>query len=341
MIGFGHAERKSKLLYDYDKSTEPTATIVANISPYLVGGPDIALVRADRPLSNGAPLMTKGSEVTDDGHLLLNERERKEIAKECQGTGTFLRRFVGGEEFISGDIRYCLWLRDADPTEFRTCQPIRRRLAAVRDFRLKSPKARTVELAETPYLFGEDRQPSSKYLLIPKVSSERRNYIPIGFMPPSTIVSGSALVVPGATGFHFGILSSTMHMAWMRQTCGRMKSDYQYSVNIVYNNFPWPQDPNEKRRAAVEAAAQAVLDARAHFKGQTLADLYDPLAMPKPLRDAHNTLDRAVDKCYRPAAFESERARVEYLFTLYQQLIAPLTAPTKARKRKATPGSID
>jgi len=337
IVGLSHIDRKPKLLYDYDKSTEPTVTAAANISPYLVAGPNIAIVRADQPLSDGAPEMTKGSEVTDDGHLLLNERERKEIAKECQGTGAFLRQFLGGDEFINGDIRYCLWLRDAAPSEFRKCEPIRRRLAAVKDFRLKSPKTRTVQLASTPHLFGEDRQPSSKYLLIPKVSSERRNYIPIGFMPPSTIVSGSALVVPGATGLHFGILSSMMHMAWMRRVCGRLESRYQYSVSIVYNNFPWPQDMSDKQRAAVQAAAQAVLDAREQFKGQTLADLYDPLAMPKALRDAHKALDKAVDKCYRPAAFESERARVEYLFTLYQRLTAPLTAPPKGHRRKPEP----
>jgi len=135
------------------------------------------------------------------------------------------------------------------------------------------------------------------------------------------------------TPYHFGVLTSEMHMAWVRQVCGRLESRYRYSNKLVYNNFPWPQDVSDKQRAAVEAAAQAVLDTRATFKGQTLADLYDPLAMPKPLRDAHKDLDRAVDKCYRPAPFESERARVEYLFTLYQQLIAPLTAPAKGRKR--------
>jgi len=151
-------------------------------------------------------------------------------------------------------------------------------------------------------------------------------------MPPLTIVSGSALVVPGATGFHFGILSSMMHMAWMRHVCGRLESRYQYSVNIVYNNFPWPPNVSDKQRSTVEAAAQRVLDARAQFKGHTLADLYDPLAMPKPLRDAHKELDRAVDKYYRPAPFESERVRVEYLFTLHQRLTAPLIAPARGRR---------
>ncbi len=335
IIGLSHIQRKPKVIHDYDKSTEPTTTAAANISPYLVAGPDIAIVRADTPLSEGAPDMTKGSEVTDNGYLLMSEKERKAIAQVCPGTGAFLRRFVGGEEFLNGDIRYCLWLRDAAPSEFRKCEPIRTRLAAVREFRLRSPKARTVDLAESPYLFGEDRQPSSKYLLIPKVSSERRNYIPIGFMPPSTIVSGSALVVPGATGYHFGILSSLMHMAWMRHVCGRLESRYQYSVNIVYNNFPWPQDVSDKQRTTVEAVAQAVLDARAEFKSQTLANLYDPLAMPKALRDAHKALDRAVDKCYRPAPFTSERQRVEYLFELYQRLVTPLTAaPSKKLPRR-------
>lgn len=333
IVGFGHDASGTKSIYDYASSHQATASVVANINPYLVSGPNIALLRADQRLSPNAPEMTKGSEVTDDGHLLLTERERKEIAKECQGTGSFLRKFTGGEEYINGDLRYCLWLRDAAPSVFRSCEPIRRRLAAVQAFRRSSPKARTVALADTPHLFGEDRQPTSKYLLIPKVSSEKRLYIPIGFLPPSVIVSGSALVVPGATAYHFGVLSSFMHMAWMRQVCGRMKSDYQYSVNIVYNNFPWPQDTTDKQQAAVSTAAEHVLATRDTFKGQTLADLYDPLAMPKALRDAHKDLDRAVDKCYRAAPFTSERQRVEYLFDLYQKLVTPLTAPRKPKGR--------
>lgn len=333
IVGFGYGVAASKRLYEYGTTAEPTVSVVANISPYLVPGPDVALTRADRPVSSIAPEMTKGSEVTDDGHLLMNEKMRTEIARVCPGTGVFLRRFMGGDEFINGDLRYCLWLRDASPSEFRKCQPIRIMLEAVKAFRLRSRKLRTVELAATPYLFGEDRQPSTRYLLIPKVSSEKRTYIPIGFMPPSVIVSGSALIVPGATRFHLGILSSIMHMAWMRQVCGRMKSDYQYSVNIVYNNFPWPTEASDTQKTAVESAAQCVLDARDAHKGKTLADLYDPLAMPKDLRNAHKDLDRAVDKCYRAAPFASERARVEYLFDLYQRLTTPLTAPAKRPSR--------
>ena len=191
-------------------------------------------------------------------------------------------------------------------------------------------------------MFGEDRQPSTDYLLVPKVSSERRNYIPIGFLPPSVIVSGSALVVPEASIFHFGILSSRMHMAWMRQVCGRMKSDYQYSVNIVYNNYPWPTPLAERERQAIETSAQAVLTARAAYPASTLADLYDPLSMPAPLAAAHAALDRAVDRAYAVASglkgsapFPTDRARVEHLFALYERLTAPLLpAAKKARKKR-------
>lgn len=335
IIGFSQANSRPRFLHDYEQPDEPKVTRPASISPYLIDGPDLVLGRAGDPICADAPVMTKGSEVTDDGHLILTEAERKQIAKECEGTGKFLRRFVGGEEFLNGDTRYCIWLKDASPSDFRKCKPIVQALKAVREFRFRSPKARTVGLADTPHLFGEDRQPSSRFLLVPKVSSERRLYLPIGFMPPSVIVSGSALAVPGANLFHFGVLSSLMHMAWMRQVCGRLESRYQYSVNIVYNNFPWPQAVSDRQRGVVEACAQEVLDTRESFKGQTLADLYDPLAMPKALRDAHKDLDRAVDKCYRGAPFTSERQRVEYLFDLYQRLTAPLTAGTSSRGRGA------
>jgi hypothetical protein len=189
-------------------------------------------------------------------------------------------------------------------------------------------------------VFGEIRQPTERYLLIPSVSSERRPYIPIGFMDPKTIASNLALVIPNATLYHFGVLSSTMHMAWVRQVCGRLESRYRYSNKLVYNNYPWPTDATDAQKQAVEKAAQGVLDARAKFPGQTLADLYDPLAMPKDLRDAHRALDRAVDKCYRPAPFDSDRHRVEYLFGLYEKLttLFPSAAKKRPGKRKTTRG---
>jgi hypothetical protein len=210
-----------------------------------------------------------------------------------------------------------------------------RRVASVREAREESNRAETKNLAKTPTLFGEIRQPKKSYLLVPKVSSEARPYLPVGFVKPDTIANGSALIIPNATLFHFGVLSSAMHVAWMRYTCGRMKSDYQYSSQIVYNNFPWPENPTVKQRDAVEEKAQGVLDARQRFPTATLADLYDPLAMPPALVKAHQALDRAVDLCYRREPFETERQRVEYLFSIYEKLTAPLLpAPAQRRGRK-------
>jgi len=212
---------------------------------------------------------------------------------------------------------------------------VMQRIENVKRFRLASKSQPTRDIATSPTRFHVENIPRRRFLVIPKVSSERRQYIPMGIMEPSAMASDLLFVLPEATSFHFGVLTSEMHMAWVRQVCGRLKSDFRYSNKLVYNNFPWPQNVSDKQKAAVESAARAVLDVRASFKGQTLADLYDPLAMPKALRDAHADLDRAVDKCYRAAPFTSERARVEYLFELYQRLVTPLTAPGKGRKRKA------
>lgn len=177
-------------------------------------------------------------------------------------------------------------------------------------------------------------QPSTDYLLVPLVSSQRRPYIPIGFAPKAVIASNLCCVVPGATLYPLGVLSSAMHMAWVRQLCGRLKSDFRYSKDIVYNNYPWPAAVTDKQRAALEAAAQAVLDARAKYPTATLADLYDPLTMPTPLLKTHQQLDRAVDRCYRPDPFPSDRHRVEYLFALYEKLTAPLVAAAKPKRRR-------
>jgi hypothetical protein len=212
---------------------------------------------------------------------------------------------------------------------------LRARLETVRKFRESSGREQTRRLAATPALFGEIRQPNVRYLLIPKVSSETRHYIPIGFVNPNIIATGSALIIPGAELFHFGVLSSTMHNAWMRLVAGRLESRFQYSNAIVYNNFPWPEAPTPAQRNTVEAPAQRVLDARATFSTSTLADLYDPLAMPPSLAAAHAALDKAVDRCYRSDPFTSDRARVEHLFFLYEKLTAPfaLTPRTRARRR--------
>jgi hypothetical protein len=338
IIGFGLVDTDKKTLWEYNlDGTAPATSSVHHLSPYLIEGNDVVLFRRSAPLCSDAPVMTKGSEVTDAGHLLLSVEEREVLIKACPSIEPRVRPFGGGAEYIQGTTRFCLWLRDAPPGVIRACKPVVSRLASCRQFRERSPKARTRALASTPHLFGEDRQPTVPFLIVPKVSSQLRRYIPIGYLEPNFIVSGSAQVVPAATKYEFGVISSVMHMAWMRLVCGRTKSDYQYSVEIVYNNFPWPRRPDGKRVAAVEAAAQAVLDARAEHPSSTLADLYDPVAMPAALAKAHAKLDRAVEKCYRKDPFKSDRERLEYLFQLYGELISPVEALATAksgRKRK-------
>jgi hypothetical protein len=225
-------------------------------------------------------------------------------------------------------------LKGTAPQEVRSIAGLKKRVEAVREFRLASKKEPTRRHATSPSLFAEIRQPSSDYLLIPSASSETRKYIPMGFISKDVVANNLVMFVPGAGLFHFGILSSSMHNAWTRQVCGRLKSDYRYSNKLVYNNFPWPDSPSSKQCLAVETAAQQVLEARKEFPKATLADLYDPLAMPPALVKAHADLDRVVELCYRPQAFQSDRQRVEFLFALYERLTAPLIAPAKKTRRK-------
>lgn len=333
IVGFATCNGRGKTITDYgDDELNPTTTSVTRINPYLVEGPDVVVVSRTNALCDVPPIIF-GSMPNDGGNLLLTDDEKRALLRAEPAAKPFIRRLYGSEEFINGINRWCLWLVDCSATDLRRMPEVRRRVAAVKKYRLASKRETTRELARTPTLFGEIRQPAKDYLLIPRVSSETRRYIPIGFLKSSIIASDATLVVPSATPYHFGVLTSEMHMAWVRQVCGRLKSDFRYSNRLVYNNFPWPQDVPDKRKSAVEAAAQGVLDARAQFKGQTLDDLYDPLVMPKLLYAAHKTLDRAVDKCYRSAPFASDRARVEFLFDLYQHLTAPLTAPQKRGKR--------
>jgi hypothetical protein len=212
------------------------------------------------------------------------------------------------------------------------------RVGKVKAYRLESRRETTVKLAGVPALFGEIRQPETDYILIPAHSSERRSFIPIGFMSPTVIAGNANLCVSDATPYHFGVLTSLMHMAWVRHVCGRLKSDYRYSNSLVYNNFPWPEPP-DMQKDAISRAAQGVLDARAKFPGSTLADLYDPVTMPPELARAHADLDKAVDKAYGKTAFASEMERVAFLFERYEALTRPLLPPTRSgRKRRGSGG---
>jgi len=348
IIGFAGFPAEQKTIYEYeDLKGEPHAYRAANINAYLADASNVVLTKRTQQIAGG-PEISYGSMANDRrktdkrlGNLILDAEDRAKLLKESAVLKPYVRPFMGSEEFLNSTQRWCLWLVDAPPSIIRSSDMLLARIEAVRKAREESTREETKKLAKTPTLFGEIRQPDSTYLLVPKVSSETRPYMPVGFVKPNVIANGSALIVPNATLFHFAVLSSAMHMAWMRYTCGRMKSDYQYSSQIVYNNYPWPQNATDKQRAAVEAKAQAVLDARQQFPAATLADLYDPLAMPPALAKAHAELDRAVDLCYRPEKFESDRQRVEFLFALYEKLTAPLLPAAKSKRaRRAGEGKF-
>ncbi len=337
IIGFGAFDTAAKRIYDYDTDPDhPVVSEAANISPYLTPGSDRFVTKRTKPLTD-VPEMRCGNKPSDGGHFILTDAEKGVLLGVEPGAAKFLKRFTGSEEFINGNMRWCLWLKDASPDELRALPEVMKRIEAVREFRTKSTAAPTRKAAQTPSLFFFISQPARKFIAIPEVSSFRRSYIPIGLLSPSVIVSNKIYVVAEPSLHLFGVLSSAMHMAWMRQTAGRLKSDYQYSGSMVYNTFPWPQAVTDKQRAAVETAAQTVLDTRAKYPTSTLADLYDPLTMPVPLLKAHQELDRAVDRCYRPEPFTSDRQRVEYLFALYEKLTAPLVAAAKPKRARRKP----
>ncbi len=321
ILGFADFDVSQKSLFVYaDINNEPEEVRVANINPYLVDGPDVIVKSRTLPINEG-PKMNYGSMPIDKGGLILSPEEAEKFKEECPEIAGLIRPYMGGEEFLNGSERFCLWLEVAPPELVRSCPLVHARVESVRNFRAGSDREATKKLAETPYKFGEIRQPNSAYILIPKVSSENRTYMPTGIAEPDVIANGSVLIIPNANLFIFGVLTSMMHMAWMRAVAGRMKSDYQYSAQIVYNNFPWPENPIDEQKKVVEDAAQAVLDARAQFPISTLADLYDPNTMPKVLLDAHHALDRAVDACYGiKKPFLSEPARLEFLFERYKTL---------------------
>jgi hypothetical protein len=345
IIGFGHEESEERRLFVYDSyEGEPHEVPAARINAYLADAPEVLLHRRERPICS-APAISKGSEATDFGLLFLDPQERESLLSVCWDAGKVLRRAYGSDELINGLERWCIWLVGVSPDELRKLPPVVARVERVRDLRLQSGKARTRDWAAQPALFSEIRQPSARYLAIPKVSSERRKFLPMSFLGPDDIATGSLQVIPEASAFDFAVLSSSMHMAWMRYTCGRMKSDYQYSNSIVYNNFPWPEPLDDKARTAIEAAAQGVLDARAAFPGSTLADLYDPLTMPPALVKAHQQLDRAVDAAYVAAEkaagrkapkLGSDAERVAFLFERYEALtsLLPVTKTKKARSSR-------
>lgn len=335
IIGFALYDAEDKQIFDYETlQAEPHEIKAKNINPYLVDAVDIFVEKRRNPIQEVAELAF-GNMPNDGGNLLLTKKERDELIKNNPDLESYIRRLIGSEEFINNISRYCLWLQGVSPIIIKGFPSVLERIEKVKQHRLASLRQTTRELADFPMLFGEIRQPTIDYLAIPEVSSERRRFIPIGFVDKEVITSNKIYTLSGATLYHFGVLSSSMHMAWTRTVCGRLKSDYQYSAGIVYNNFPWPQIQTDKQKQAIEDAAQAVLDARAKFPDSSLADLYDPLTMPEALTKAHHKLDAAVDIAYAKRKFTGDSDRVAFLFELYQQITSPLESKKATRRKRA------
>jgi len=335
IIGFGVEEFKQKYIFEYpDIKGEPNIIPVNNINPYLVEGKDIILSSRTKPLTH-VPEMQAGNKAIDGGNFIFNDSEKNEFIKNEPASEKYFKKFIGSEEFINNKSRWCLWLLNVPLEELRQMKTVLERINNVRELREKSTDAQARKLANFPTTFRDTKNPDSA-IIVPLVSSENRKYIPLGFINKDTIPSNLCSFIPNAGLFHFGIISSKMHMVWMRFVCGRLESRYRYSNTIVYNNYPFPKEVPEKKKEAVETAAQAVLDIRLIYteKGNSLADLYDPNSMPPDLLKAHQTLDKAVDKCYRDAPFTSEAKRIEFLFELYEKYTANLFTVVKKKRGK-------
>jgi hypothetical protein len=333
IIGFDYMPRTTKSLFDYhDVRAEPVMLEVSNINPYLVAAADILLKKRSQPLQAGVPAIRFGSMANDGGNLLLTEQERSTLVARNPKASKWIRPFMQVDELLYSSKRYCLWLDGISPAELLDMPDIMKRVQSVRIYREESTRATTRELAKSPTLFGEVRQPKTSYWMVPRHTGEDRKVIPIALFTPDVICGDANLLIADSTLLSFGVFESRMHMAWVGAVCGRIKSDYRYSARIVYNNFPWPENISDTQRTRIEDAAQAVLEARAMFEDSTLAQLYGP-AMPPALVKSHYELDRAVDAAYGKRTFKSDADRVAFLFERYQAM----TSLLPAAKVKKTP----
>jgi hypothetical protein len=335
IIGFASFEANEKYIFDYQTITsEPLLIKAKNINPYLINANNILVFNRKYPLCN-VPNMMYGNKPTDGGNFILSEEEKNTLVSKNPLLIKFIRPFISAREFLNGGKKWCLWLLDIKPNELKNIPEILERVEAVKQFRSKSIAASTRNYSYH-CLFRQITQPKSDYILVPRTTSENRKYIPIGFFTADNIVSDTCQSIPNGDLYLFGILTSEMHMAWVKYVCGRLESRFRYSKDIVYNNYPFPENITDKQKQTVETCAQTVLDTRVKYPDSSLADLYDPLTMPPDLLKAHQKLDKAVDLCYRPQPFTSELNRIEYLFELYEKLTAPLlpTSKQKPPKRK-------
>jgi len=315
IIGFSIAPNISELkIFDADR-----VQAVNHINPYLLNAP-LIFVESRTTSICPSPLMGSGGKPVEGGHYIFTTQEKKDFLSKEPNAEKFFRRFVGSDDFINGYERWCLWLYGASPKEVNGLPLVKQRIEAVRNYRLGSTKAATRKCADYPMHFMEIKQPTSNFLVVPEVSSERRKYVPIGYAQDDWVCSNKVRYVSNATPYHLGILTSNVHMAWMRAVCGRLETRYSYSINIVYNNFPWP-NPTEAQKAKIEQTAQAILDARAKYPDCSLADLYDELTMPPELRKAHQQNDKAVMQAYGfDVKTMTESSCVAELMKMYQEL---------------------
>ena len=316
IIGFSKTGSSSaKIIYLSDNQV----VRVENINPYLIDAPDVLVESRAKPISDIAP-MIYGNKPTDDSNFIMTIEEKEEVLRKEPALSKYIHPYIGAVEFINNKVRYCFWLKDVSPAEIKSSHILYERVQNVKAFREASTSSATRQKASVPHEFFFISQPTTNYLIVPRVSSENRRYVPIGFMSPEIIASDACSIVPNATLYHLGVLTSNVHMAWMRVVCGRLKSDYRYSGSVVYNNFPWPT-PTDEQRAKIEQTAQAILDARAKYPDCSLADLYDEVTMPPELRRAHQDNDRAVMSAYGFIPGQtSESECVAQLFKLYQEL---------------------
>jgi len=323
IIGFANFDTSKKKLFTYsDIKGEPDELIVKNINPYLANAEDLVITRQSKPI-NDVPKMAFGNMPLDGGNLLFTPEEKEAFIKVEPNSEKFFLPLISAREFLNNKERWCLWLENINPQDLRALPKVLERVEAVKQFRLASVAESTRKHALTPSLFRDRNKPDT-FIVVPRVSSENRKYIPMGFFDKNSIVSDTMLSIPNGTLYNFGVLMSEMHMAWVKYTCGRLKSDFRYSKDLVYNNYPWANEPSDKNIKKVEEKAQKVLDVRREFTDSSLADLYHQLSMPPKLAKAHQELDKAADLCYRPQAFTTENARIEFLFDLYNEYTSPM-----------------
>ena len=315
IVGFSSAHNsKPKIIFDGDKKIFAT-----NINAYLLDAPNIFVESRPTHIQDFVPAIGIGNKPIDDGNFLFTLDEMNEFIAHEPNSQKYFRKWYGAREFINNEPRYCLLLKDCPPNELKRMPLVYQRVKKVRNFRLASKSAGTRKLADKPTRFHVENFPTGNYLLIPSVSSENRQYVPIGFMNPNDIASNLVFVVPNATLYHFGILTSSIHMTWLRIVGGRLKSDYRYSKDVVYNNFVWCE-PSEKQRSAIEATAQKILDVRANYPEATFAELYDEVTMPYDLRQAHQVNDRAVATAYGfENILDDESAIAVAILNMYQK----------------------